>query len=219
MKSKTKVIKVAIVEDDERFRKSLVRVLHATEGLRCIAEYDTGASAKASLPNDVPDVVIMDLNLPDMSGAEVTSKLMEQMPDLNVVILTVYNDADHIFKALRAGACGYLLKQASAEEIVTAVTEAYRGGAPMTSEIARKVLTAFNLRKPATEGESPLAPREKEILELVAGGYANKEIAAELALSTSTVCWYLHAIYRKLHVQSRIQAVTKYQQSKSFSPH
>ncbi len=208
-----KNIKVAIVEDEERFRKSLVRVLLASEELDCIAEYGTGTEAVAGLPVDKPDVVIMDLNLPDMSGAEVTSRIKDELPDLNVVVLTVYNDAEHIFKALRAGACGYLLKQATAAEIVAAVTEAHRGGAPMTSEIARKVLATFNELRPAKDSEDPLAPREKEILELVAAGYANKEIADQLALTTGTVCWYLNAIYRKLHVQSRVQAVMKYQKS------
>jgi DNA-binding NarL/FixJ family response regulator len=206
-------IKVAIVEDDERFRKSLVRVLQATEGISCIAEYGKGSDAVAGLPSHNPDVVIMDLNLPDMSGAEATAKLKDTLPDLNVVVLTVYNDADHIFKALRAGACGYLLKQATAAEIVAAVTEAHGGGAPMTSEIARKVLSTFSEPRPAKNAEDPLAPREKEILELVAAGYANKEIADQLGLTTGTICWYLNAIYRKLHVQSRLQAVTKYQQS------
>lgn len=206
-------IRVAIVEDEERFRKSLVRVLQAAEGLDCIAEYGNGTEAVASLPSVKPDVVLMDLNLPDMSGAEVTAKLKDHLPDLNVVVLTVYNDSDHIFKALRAGACGYLLKQASASEIVSAITEADAGGAPMTSEIARKVLATFSGPRPEKDAADPLTPREKEILELVATGYANKEIADQLGLTTGTVCWYLNAIYRKLHVQSRIQAVTKYQQS------
>lgn len=208
------MIQVAIVEDDARFRKSLQRVLGATAGMECVAEYACGADAMAGLPDARPDVVLMDLNLPDMSGADVTAAVKERLPDLNVVILTVYNDAEHIFKALRAGACGYLLKQASASEIVSAITEAHRGGAPMTSEIARKVLAAFSEAPPKNNLPDPLAPREKEILDLVASGYANKEIADQLGLTTGTVCWYLNAIYRKLHVQSRTQAVTKYQQSR-----
>jgi DNA-binding NarL/FixJ family response regulator len=130
-----------------------------------------------------------------------------------VVILTVYNDADHIFKALRAGADGYLLKQATAGEILEAITEAHRGGAPMTSEIARKVIAAFHEPKPAPTTTETLAPREREILELVANGYANKEIAYKMDITLSTVCWYLHEIYKKLHVQSRVQAVNKLRQS------
>jgi DNA-binding NarL/FixJ family response regulator len=208
------LIKVAIVEDDSRFRQSLRRVIESKPGLKCIAEYGTGAEAGKIL-RDMPDVVLMDLNLPDCSGAEVTAQLKAQLPNLSVVILTVYNDADHIFKALRAGACGYLLKQASAPEILEAIADAYRGGAPMTSEIARKVIAAFHETKPASSPMEALAPREQEILELVANGYANKEIADKLAITLSTVCWYLHEIYKKLHVQSRVQAVNKLRQSSS----
>jgi DNA-binding NarL/FixJ family response regulator len=209
------MIKVAIVEDDARFRKSLRRVIESRPGLTCIAEYPTGAEALEGIPQDLPDVVLMDLNLPDCSGAEVTARLKPQLPDLSVVVLTVYNDADHIFKALRAGAGGYLLKQATAAEILEAIAEAHRGGAPMTSEIARKVIAAFHEPKKEPLATEVLAPREKEILELVANGYANKEIADQLAITLSTVCWYLHEIYKKLHVQSRVQAVNKLRQASS----
>ena len=138
------MIKVAVVEDDARFRKSLTWVLQAADGIKCVAEYSTGEAAVAGLPSrSRPDVVLMDLNLPDISGAEVAARVKAVLPELNVVILTVYNDADHIFEALRAGACGYLLKQAKADQIINAVQEAHRGDAPMTGEIARKVLAAF----------------------------------------------------------------------------
>jgi DNA-binding NarL/FixJ family response regulator len=209
------MIKVAIVEDDARFRQSLRRVIESKPGLACIAEYATGAEAIERIPRDRPQVVLMDLNLPDFSGAEVTARIKAQLPELSVVVLTVYNDAEHIFKALRAGAGGYLLKQATAVEILEAVAEAHRGGAPMTSEIARKVIAAFHEPKPAPLATDALAPREKEILELVANGYANKEIADKLAITLSTVCWYLHEIYKKLHVQSRVQAVNKLRQASS----
>jgi DNA-binding NarL/FixJ family response regulator len=212
------MIKVAIVEDDVRFRKSLRRVIESKPGLTCIAEYGTGAEVIERIPRDLPEVVIMDLNLPDSSGAEVTARLKSLMPHISVVILTVYNDADHIFKALRAGADGYLLKQATASEILEAVTEAHRGGAPMTSEIARKVIAVFHEPKSAPTVTETLAPREREILELVANGYANKEIADKLAITLSTVCWYLHEIYKKLHVQSRVQAVNKLRQSSGRHP-
>ncbi len=211
------MIKVAIVEDDARFRKSLRRVIESKPGLTCIAEYPTGAAAIEQIPRDLPDVVLMDLNLPDSSGAEVTARLKPLLPNLSVVVLTVYNDAEHIFKALRAGAGGYLLKQATATEILEAIAEAHRGGAPMTSEIARKVIAAFHEPKPEPAVTEALAPREKEILELVANGYANKEIADKLAITLSTVCWYLHEIYKKLHVQSRVQAVNKLRQSSAHS--
>lgn len=207
------MIKVAIVEDETRFRQSLRRVIESKPGFSCVAEYATGAEALENIPKNSADVVLMDLNLPDFSGAEITAQLKAQLPDLSVVILTVYNDADHIFKALRAGAGGYLLKQATAAEILDAIAEAHRGGAPMTSEIARKVIAAFHEPRPAPSPTEVLAPREKEILELVANGYANKEIADKLAITLSTVCWYLHEIYKKLHVQSRVQAVNKLRQS------
>ncbi len=212
------MIKVAIVEDDARFRKSLRKVIESKPDSVCVGEYATGEEAITGIPANLPDVVLMDLNLPDSSGAEVTARLKSQLPDLSVVVLTVYNDADHIFKALRAGAGGYLLKQATATEILEAISEAHRGGAPMTSEIARKVIAAFHEPKPAPDATEALAPREREILELVANGYANKEIADQLKITLSTVCWYLHEIYRKLHVQSRVQAVNKLRQSSSRSP-
>jgi len=212
------MIKIAIVEDEARFRQSLRRVIDSKSGFTCIAEYGTGAEAIERIPRDLPDVVLMDLNLPDFSGAEVTARIKARLPDISVVVLTVYNDADHIFKALRAGAGGYLLKQATAAEIIEAVAEAHRGGAPMTSEIARKVIAAFHEPKPAPSPTETLAAREKEILELVANGYANKEIADKLAITLSTVCWYLHEIYKKLHVQSRVQAVNKLRQTQSRLP-
>jgi DNA-binding NarL/FixJ family response regulator len=207
------MIKVAIVEDDVRFRKSLRRVIESSPDMACTAEYASGSEALERLPRDLPQVVLMDLNLTDSSGAEVTARLKAELPDICVVILTVYNDAEHIFKALRAGACGYLLKQATALEILEAIAEAHRGGAPMTSEIARKVIAVFHEPKPAPNAVETLAPREREILELVANGYANKEIADKLAITLSTVCWYLNEIYKKLHVQSRVQAVNKLRQS------
>src|SRR5437660_14592 len=212
------MITVAIVEDDARFRKSLRRVIESNPDLACTAEYATGSEALERLPGDLPQVVLMDLNLTDSSGADVTAHLKAQLPDICVVILTVYNDAEHIFKALRAGACGYLLKQATAAEILEAIAEAHRGGAPMTSEIARKVIATFQEQPPAVEATAKLSPREREILELVADGYANKEIADKLAITLSTVCWYLNEIYKKLHVQSRVQAVNKLRQSPGGHP-
>jgi DNA-binding NarL/FixJ family response regulator len=211
------MIKVAIVEDEVGFRQSLRRVVESRPEFSCVAIYGTGEEAIERIPAADPDVVLMDLNLPDCSGAEVTARLTTLRPGLRVVVLTVYNDAEHIFKALRAGAGGYLLKQATATEILDAIAEAHRGGAPMTSEIARKVIAAFHEPKPAPAPTEILAPREKEILELVANGYANKEIADKLSITLSTVCWYLHEIYKKLHVQSRVQAVNKLRQS-SYRP-
>ncbi len=213
-----KTIKVAIVEDDARFRRSLRRVIESKPGLICVGEYGTGAEAIKRITADAPEVVLMDLNLPDSSGAEVTLRVKSELPDASVVVLTVYNDAEHIFKALRAGAGGYLLKQATATEIIDAILEAHRGGAPMTSEIARKVIAAFHEPRPAPSIAETLAPREREILELVANGFANKEVAEKLNITLSTVCWYLNEIYKKLHVQSRVQAVNKLREAAQRRP-
>jgi DNA-binding NarL/FixJ family response regulator len=207
------MIKIAIVEDDVRFRKSLSRVVESNPENACIAIYGNGGEALEGIPRKRPELVIMDLNLPDMSGTDVIARLKPVLPDLSIIVLTVYNDADNIFKALRAGASGYLLKQATAQEILEAIAEAQRGGAPMTSEIARKVIAAFHEPTPPEVPAEALAPREKEILDYVAQGYANKEIADTLQLTTGTVCWYLHEIYRKLHVHSRVQAVNKMRQA------
>jgi DNA-binding NarL/FixJ family response regulator len=207
--------RIAIVEDDARFRKSLRRVIESNPEYTCVAAYGNGGEALAGIPQHPPEVVIMDLNLPDMSGADVTARLKPVLPDLSIIMLTVYNDTDNIFKALRAGASGYLLKQATAQEILGAIATSQSGGAPMTNEIARKVLAAFR-EPPSTEAAAEtLAPRERDILECVAQGYANKEIAEKLQMTTNTVCWYLHQIYQKLHVQSRTQAVNKFRQSQS----
>jgi DNA-binding NarL/FixJ family response regulator len=207
------MIKVAIVEDDAPFRKSLRQVIESKDDFSCVAECGTGAEALERIPREPPEIVLMDLNLPDCSGAEVIARLKTVLPDINVVVLTVYNDTEHIFKALRAGACGYLLKQATAGEILEAIAEAHRGGAPMTSGIARKVIATFQEQPSAAEATAKLSPREREILELVADGYANKEIADKLSITLSTVCWYLNETYKKLHVQSRVQAVNKLRQS------
>ncbi len=205
------MINVAIVEDHAGFRASLQRVLQAARDIRCVAVCASGESAVRELPATRPEVVLMDLNLPGMNGAATTAQLKEQCPELDVIMLTVYDDADSIFKALRAGACGYLLKRASAQEILGAIREVRQGGAPMSSEIARKVVAAFNAPAPAAPAKSSLTPREQEILKLVAGGFTSKEIAGRLGLTVDTVCSYLKDIYRKLHVHSRTQAVLQYQ--------
>lgn len=211
------MIKVAIVEDDAPFRKSLRQVIESKRGFSCVAECGTGAEALERIPRDPPEIVLMDLNLPDFSGAEVTARLKAVLPDISVVVLTVYNDTEHIFKALRAGACGYLLKQATAVEILQAIAEAHRGGAPMTSGIARKVIATFQELSPVDEATAKLSPREREILGLVADGYTSKEVADKLTITISTVCWNLDKIYKKLHVHSRVQAVNKLRQAQSRS--
>jgi DNA-binding NarL/FixJ family response regulator len=203
-----KKLNVAIVEDDERFRKSFVRWLASTEGLSCSGSFGTGEEALEKLPDSNSDIVIMDINLPRMSGIECVRKLRAQQPTVQVVMLTVYEDNDLIFKALQAGAHGYLLKRSSPDKILEAILEVSRGGAPMSSIIARKVVQSFECPAPADE-QVNLTPREREILNGVVRGLINKEIAEEFSISVETIRVHLKNIYEKLHVRSRTEAALK----------
>jgi DNA-binding NarL/FixJ family response regulator len=204
------MITIAIVEDNAGVRQNLQRLIEARPGLRCLCACDSGEEALRQIPRLRPDVVLMDLHLPNLSGTECTARLKELLPDLHVIVLTVYEDTESIFKALRAGACGYLLKRSAPERILAAISEVREGGAPMTSEIARKVVDAFRPPLPPSPADLNLTRREHEILELLAQGFANKEIATRLSLSVDTVRWHLRQIYEKLHVRSRTEAAHKF---------
>ena len=203
-------IKVSIIEDDEPARKIFADWLSRSEGFELLSDHGSGESALKSLPANPPDVVLMDINLPGINGVETIRQLKPLLPKTQFVMLTVYEDADNIFKALSVGASGYLLKQTPLAELLAALKDVYSGGSPMTSNIARKVVQTFqDLRPPAPEGEA-LSPREGEVLGLLARGYLYKEIAEVLAISVPTVNTYIRRIYEKLHVRSRAQAVAKY---------
>ncbi len=208
------MIKVAIVEDQENVQRTLCRVLASDGGMRCVATCASGEEALARLPAAAPEVVLMDLEMPGMGGSAAIARLLALLPELDVLVLTVHDDTDSIFQALRAGACGYLLKRTPAAGILEAIREVRRGGAPMTGAIARKILTTFHKPEPAAataaSADAHLSQREQSILNLLAQGQSNKEIAEHLKLSVETVCWNLKRIYRKLHVQSRTQAMLKY---------
>jgi DNA-binding NarL/FixJ family response regulator len=203
-------IKVAIVEDDEQVRENLAALIGGTPGYECIGTYASGERALDDLPRRNPDVVLMDINLPGMSGVECVRRLKLLAPDLHIVMLTVYDDSDRIFHALQMGASGYLLKRSTSEEIVQAIEEVNRGGAPMSSYIARKVVQSFNRQGPSDKPTENLSRRETDVLAYVARGYTNKEIADSLGLSTETVRGYLKTIYSKLHVRSRTEAAMKF---------
>jgi DNA-binding NarL/FixJ family response regulator len=162
------------------------------------------------LPYLEPDVVLMDINLPQMSGIECVRRLRELLPKTHVLMLTVYEDSDSIFRALRAGACGYLLKRSEPEQLLDAIRDVLHGGSPMTSQIARKVVQAFHASDEAKDLSLKLTQREAEILDYLAKGYANKEIADKLSVTVPTVRSHLRSIYDKLHVHSRTEAVAKY---------
>jgi len=209
---------VAIVEDNAVIRQSLRDWIDAAPNHRCICSCSSAEEALIEVPRLNPDVVLMDIHLPGESGIACTARLKHLLPALQVIMVTVYRDHELLFQALKAGACGYLLKRSSPEEILRAIAEVRSGGAPMTGEIARMVVETF--QKPADRITSTdgLSSREMEILALVSEGFANKEIGARLGISYDTVRAHLRRIYERLHVRCRAEAVSRYLQSKARMP-
>ncbi|HWQ91270.1 MAG TPA: response regulator transcription factor [Clostridia bacterium] len=203
-------IAVSIVEDDTQARKILAGWISRATGFRLAGEWGDAESALSPLAEGKPNVVLMDINLPGISGVEAVRKLKPALPDTQFVMLTVYEDADHIYNALAAGASGYLLKQTPREELLRALEDVDRGGSPMTSNIARKVVQSFRQVAPSAHDGEGLSPREQEVLDFLARGYLYKEIADRLNISVPTVNTYVRRMYEKLHVRSRAQAVAKY---------
>lgn len=203
-------IRVAIVEDDEQVRENLARLVGEAKGFECAATFSSGEQALEELPRRAFDVVLMDINLPGISGVECVRQLKSVAPGTQVVMLTVYDDSDRIFQALQMGASGYLLKRSTSTEILHAIEDVHRGGAPMSSYIARKVVQSFSRQGPSDKPAENLSKRETDVLEYVSRGYTNKEIADALGLSAETVRGYLKTIYSKLHVRSRTEAAMKF---------
>jgi len=203
-------INVSIVEDSDKFRETLARVLNRSEGFRCISHYPNAEDAIQALPNDKPEVVLMDINLPGMNGVECVRQLKQLMPTLQVMMLTVYEDTENIFNALAAGATGYMLKRTSRDELLDAIREVHRGGSPMTTHIARKVVLSFQKPAPMASPTETLSPREQEVLDCLAKGFLYKEIAEKLNISYETVHTYIRRIYEKLQVRTRTEAVAKF---------
>lgn len=203
-------IRVLIVDDSVTFGRNLERWLARTPGFTCLGVCESGEAALTAAPEKNPDVVLMDLSMPGIGGVECTARLRKKMPQLQVIALTVYQDTETIFNALRAGASGYLLKRSSMTDIVNAIRDIRQGGAPMTSTIARRIVEAFQEPLTVDAGDSELTDREREILDLVAKGFSNKEIASKLGLSPFTVKAHLAHIFEKLHVRSRTEAVMAY---------
>lgn len=201
---------VAVVEDNATFRRFLVDLINGTSGCRCVAACGSAEEGLEKIPPQRPDVVLMDIHLPGDSGIVCTARLRDLSPKTQVLMLTVYKDIKMIFQALKAGACGYLLKRSGGQEILDAIAEVRAGGAPMTSEIARLVVRSFQAPAAAPPESEPLTPREQEILALLADGLSNKEIAARLFISFFTVRAHLMHIYEKLHVRSRTEAAAKF---------
>ncbi len=203
---------VSIVDDDAPARGLLGDWIQRAPKFRCLSRHGSAEAALAALPIEKPAVVLMDINLPGISGIECVRRLKPLLPDTQFVMLTVYEDPEHIFNALAVGACGYLLKRVSRAELIEALQEVHAGGSPMSSNIARKVVQSFQKSTHHPSEAMELSPREQEVLELLARGYLYKEIADLLHISGPTVNTYIRRIYEKLHVRSRSQAVAKFTQ-------
>jgi DNA-binding NarL/FixJ family response regulator len=203
-------IAVSIIEDDAQARKILAGWVSHAPGFRLLGDWGDAETALTGLQERKPNVVLMDINLPGMSGVDAVRKLKPLLPDTQFVMLTVYEDADHIYNALAAGATGYLLKETPRQELLSALQDVHSGGSPMTSNIARKVVQSFGQARASTPNAHELSPREQEVLDLLAQGYLYKEIAERLNISIPTVNTYVRRMYEKLHVRSRAQAVAKY---------
>lgn len=202
--------RIVIVEDQSGVAESLKKLIHRAGGLQVVATYSNGEAAVEGIPKQNPDLVLMDIGLPGMSGLECVRAIKAVLPSLPIIMLTVYDEGEYLFNSLKAGANGYLLKRTTGEKLVEAITEARRGGVPLTRQMAGKVAEYFQkLGTTSSEMES-LTRRERETLVLLAEGYRYKEIADRLGIGVETVREYVRNTYRKLHVSSRTEAVVKY---------
>lgn len=208
-------LKVALVEDQPKVRESWVKLINSFPDFVCNCACSTGEEALRVIPSEKPDVVLMDIFLPRMSGIECTVRLKELMPETQVVILTAMDDQELVFLALEAGADGYLLKRTKPSDLRAALLDVLGGGAPMTSQIARRVIESFRQKTKIRDESSRLSVREEQILVLLSQGYSNKLIAEKLELSVDTVCSHLKHVFTKLHVSSRTEAVVRYMASKT----
>ncbi len=202
-------ITVSIVEDNRETREALEARVNQAPSLRCLNTYANAELALQGIVAEKPDVILVDINLPGMSGIECVAKLKEQLPQLPMLMITTYEEAELIFNSLRAGAKGYLLKNTPPAELVHAIEQIHAGGAPMSMQIARKVVDYFGKKQPSAEMEQ-LSKREEEVLSLLAKGLLYKEIGDALGIGLPTVRTHIHRIYEKLHVQSRTEATVKF---------
>ncbi len=205
--------RIAIVEDNRVQRENFRAWIQAAPGHECVCACATAEEALVEIPAYRPDVVLMDVHLPGQDGIAATARLKEKMPGLAVIMLTVYRDPDKIFESLKAGACGYLLKRSTPEQLLAAIAEVRAGGAPMSSEIARRVVEAFH-KQPRQPSADTLSDREREILDAVSRGLSNKEIGTALNITENTVATHLKRIYERLHVRSRTEAAMRFNKLK-----
>ena len=203
-------ISVSIVEDDPGIRSTLAKLINSSPGFRCVSDHGSAESALEEIPKLKPNVVLMDINLPGLSGVECVHRLKPLLPGTQVIMLTVYQNTEHIFNALAAGATGYMLKQTPPSELLGAIKEVNAGGSPMSSHIARKIVQSFQQSTTASKEMETLSQREAQVLDLLAKGYLYKEIAESMEVTYATVHTHIRHIYEKLHVRSRTEAVAKH---------
>jgi DNA-binding NarL/FixJ family response regulator len=201
---------VAVVEDDAGLRQQLVQILNAAPDIRCVGAFITGEEALKQIPALGPDVVLMDIRLPGMSGIECVAALKRLAPALQIIMVTVYEDSERIFRALKAGANGYLVKSSPPAQLLEAIRDVYAGGSPMSSHIARKVVQYFHLIGPAPTQKQNLSAREQQVLDLLSTGFIYKEIADKLSIGVETVRTYVKNICQKMHVRNRVEAVARH---------
>jgi len=205
-----KTITVSIVDDEADLRNHIAGYLTAAGSIRCVSAYASAEEALQNLPRDKPDVILMDINLGEMDGIECVRRLSALMPGVQVLMLTVFEDTEQIFRALAAGAAGYLLKRLSPKKLLEAIEEVVDGGSPMSAPIARKVVQSFKAGPPRPDASAELSPRERSVVDGLAAGLAYKQIADQLGVSIHTVRNYIRRIYEKLHVRTRTEAVAKF---------
>jgi DNA-binding NarL/FixJ family response regulator len=203
-------IPVSIVEDNPQVRGSLAKLIDGAPGFRCVSRHGSAEDALVKIPKVKPEVVLMDINLPGINGVECVRRLKPLLPGTQIIMLTVYQNTEHIFNALAAGATGYMLKQTPPAELLAAIKEVHAGGSPMSSHIARKIVQSFQHLPAVAAGSESLSPREAEVLDLLAKGFLYKEIAEQMKVSYATVHTHIRHIYEKLHVRSRTEAVAKH---------
>jgi DNA-binding NarL/FixJ family response regulator len=210
-RKRERMITVSIVDDESQLRQSIETFINGSPGFRCVSAYGSADAAVKGLASEQPDVVLMDIHMAGMNGIECVERLKELRPELQIVMLTVYEDTEQIFKALAAGASGYLLKRQNPDKLLEAIREVSEGGSPMSHSIARKVVASFQKSdRPGGEQAGLLSPRELMVLDCLAKGLAYKQIADQLGITVPTIRSYLRRIYEKLHVQTRSEAVARY---------
>lgn len=201
---------VVIVEDNVGLQTQLLKVLESAGDIKCLGAFESGEEALPFILSNRPDVVLMDIKLPGMSGIQCVAEIKKVFPEVPIIMVTVYEESERIFRALKAGASGYLIKSSPPEELIHAVRDAHNGGAPMSSPIARKVVEHFHLLGPSVEETNNLTAREREVLDLLASGFIYKEIGSKLGIGAETVRSHVKNICQKMHVRSRVEAVAKH---------